>query len=91
VWKSTIYWIVATLLHYLERLYEHWHEAPGLLNANRALLETIVWPHFWAIQLLIALLIVPYCAAAELSRTLGEGELKTMFLGARGVGPSVLE
>jgi hypothetical protein len=40
-------------LHYLERLYDYWKEAPGLVAANPKLLAELNWAHFWAIQILL--------------------------------------
>jgi hypothetical protein len=49
--------------------------------ANERLLSAIVWPHFWAIQILLALLIVMYCVIAELVRVIGGDRMKMMFIG----------
>jgi hypothetical protein len=70
---------VASLVHYLERLYDFWKEAHGLAAANQRLLTEIVWPHFWAIQILLAVLILMYCIASEFARVVGEAKLKAMF------------
>jgi hypothetical protein len=80
-WKALIYFLVALLIHYLEHLYDFWKEAPGFAAANDKLLESIVWPHFWAIQLLLAVLIFGYCTMSELVRALGAHEVKRMFFG----------
>ncbi len=37
-WKSLIYFFVALFIHYLERLYDFWKEAPGFAAANEKLL-----------------------------------------------------
>jgi hypothetical protein len=47
-WKTLIYWLMATLIHYLERLIDFWRQAGGLVAGNRKLLAEIIWPHFWA-------------------------------------------
>lgn len=80
-WKTTIYCFVALVIHYLEHLYDFWKEAPGFVAANERLLSAIVWPHFWAIQILLALLIVMYCVIAELVRVIGGDRMKMMFIG----------
>jgi hypothetical protein len=80
-WKTTIYFFVAMLIHYLERLYDFWKEAPGLVAANQKLIAELVWPHFWAIQILLAVLIVMYCVMAELVRVIGPAKMKAMFFG----------
>jgi hypothetical protein len=76
-----IYFLVASLIHYLERLYDFWKVAPGLAAANQKLLAEIVWPHFWAIQILLAVLILLYCLTSELARVLGRDKLRKMFIG----------
>jgi hypothetical protein len=80
-WKTALYFLVASLIHYLERLYDFWKEAHGLAAANQRLLAEIVWPHFWAIQILLAVLILMYCIASEFARVVGGDKLKAMFFG----------
>jgi hypothetical protein len=82
LWKTLIYSSVATLLHYLERLIDFWHEAHGFMAANRLLLDKIVWAHFWAIELVIVVLVLDYCVIAEFARALGPQKLRQMFFGA---------
>jgi len=80
-WKTLIYAIVALVVHYLERLYEYWKEAPGISAANHQLLAAMNWPRFWAVQILLVTLIFVYCVIAELARVIGHHKLKTMFFG----------
>ena len=80
-WKTTIYFFVALVIHYLEHLYDFWKEAPGFVAANQQLFGAIVWPHFWAIQILLALLIVMYCVIRELVRVIGADKMKAIFFG----------
>src|SRR5690349_11993370 len=61
IWKTLIYTLVALLLHYFEHLIESWRHAGTLVAANRELLAQIVWPHFWAIQILLVVMIFSYC------------------------------
>src|SRR5437870_5924570 len=51
-WKTLIYLLMATVIHYLERLIDFWREAGSFVASNKKLLAEIVWPHFWAIQLI---------------------------------------
>jgi hypothetical protein len=37
-WKAALYSLVASLIHYLERLYDFWKEAHGLAAANQSCL-----------------------------------------------------
>ncbi len=80
-WKTTVYFVVALLVHYLEHLYDFWKEAPGVVAANQKLLAAIIWPHFWAIQIVLAVLIGMYCVMAELVRVIGADKMKAMFFG----------
>jgi hypothetical protein len=45
------------------------------------LLGEIVWPHFWAIQLWLVVLLFMYCAMRELIRAIGPSEVTRMFFG----------
>lgn len=80
-WKSLLYFVVATLIHYLERLYDFWKVAPGFAAANEKMLSEMIWPHFWAVQILLAVLIVWYCMVNEIARVIGPDRLLAMFFG----------
>ena len=80
-WKTTIYVLVAMLLHYLERLADFWKEAGSLVAGNQKLLAEIVWPHFWAIQILLVVLILMYCTMHELVRVIGRDKVLAMLFG----------
>ena len=80
-WKTTIYLLVATLVHYVERLIDFWREAGGFVAANEKLLAEIVWPHFWAVEILLLVLIVFYCMMRELVRVIGRDQVLEMFFG----------
>lgn len=80
-WKTVIYFIVATLVHYLERLIDFWREAGGFVAANEKLLALIVWPHFWAIQIFLMVMILNYCTARELVRVIGAQDMRRIFFG----------
>jgi hypothetical protein len=81
VWKTTIYVLVAALVHYLERLIDFWKEAGSLVAGNQKLLAEIVWPHFWAIQILLLVLICFYCMMRELVRVIGRDKVLEIFFG----------
>src|SRR5262245_50349178 len=49
-WKTLIYVLVATIIHYLEHLVDFARQAGGLVAGNRKLLAEMVWAHFWAIE-----------------------------------------
>ena len=80
-WKTLIYLAMSAVIHYLERLVESWRHAGGLIAANQKLLSEMVWPHFWAIQLILLVLIVMYCTIHELVRVIGRDKLLRKFFG----------
>ena len=82
-WKTTIYVLVAMLIHYLERLVDFWRQTGSLVAGNQKLLAEIVWPHFWAIQIILVVLIVMYCTMHELVRVIGRDKVLEIFFGTR--------
>ena len=80
-WKTTIYALVAMLIHYMERLVHYWREAGGFVAGNEKLLAEIVWPHFWAVQIFLVMLILIYCTMHELVRLIGGDKVRRMFFG----------
>ena len=83
-WKTVIYLLASMLVHYLERLIDFWSEAGGFVAGNQRLLSEMVWPHFWAIQILLLVLIAFYCTIHELVRAIGREKFLEMFFGIRG-------
>jgi hypothetical protein len=80
-WKTAIYFLIAMLVHYLERLVDFWREAGGFVAGNEKLFAEIVWPHFWAIQIFLLVLILMYCTTREFIRVIGADEVRRMFFG----------
>ena len=80
-WKTAIYFLIALVLHYLERLVDYLREAGGLAAANEKMLAEVVWPHFWAIQIVLVVLIFNYCVMHELVRVIGARKVGEMFFG----------
>jgi hypothetical protein len=81
VWKTVIYLLMATVIHYVERLIEFSRQAGGVIAGNEKLLTEIVWPHFWAVEILLFVLIVNYCTARELVRVIGREKALRLFFG----------
>ena len=80
-WKTLIYLLVSALIHYLERLYDFARQAGGIVGGNEKLLAEIVWPHFWAVQIILLVLIVMYCTMHELARVIGKEKVRRIFFG----------
>ncbi len=81
VWKTTLYALVAMIIDYLERLVDFWQKAGGFMAGNERLLAEIVWPHFWAVQIILAMLISMYCTVSEIARVIGGDKMRHMFFG----------
>ncbi len=80
-WKTLIYLLMATVIHYLERLIDFWRQTGSFVAGNKELLTKIVWPHFWAIQLILFVLIAMYCMMHELVRVIGREKAMRIFFG----------
>jgi len=80
-WKTAIYLLVSVIIHYLERLVEFSRQAGGLAAGNEKLLAEIVWPHFFAVQILLFVLILMYCTGRELVRLIGREKVLRAFFG----------
>jgi hypothetical protein len=86
-WKTLIYTLVALLIHYLEHLYDFARETGGIVAGNAKLLAEIIWPHFWAVQLILFVLIVMYCTMRELVRVIGKDKVIRIFFGPLPLPP----
>src|SRR5437667_2868227 len=80
-WKTVIYLLISAVIHYLERLIDFWRETGGFVAGNQKLLSEIIWPHFWAIQIILFVLIVMYCTMHELVRVIGKEKVLRIFFG----------
>ena len=80
-WKTVIYLLISAVLHYLERLIDFWRETGSFVAGNEKLLSEIIWPHFFAIQILLFVLIAMYCTVHELVRVIGREKALRIFFG----------
>jgi hypothetical protein len=80
-WKTTIYLLISVFIHYLERLFDFSRQAGGLVAGNDKMLAEIVWPHFWAVQIILFILIFTYCTTRELVRVIGKDRMVRIFFG----------
>jgi hypothetical protein len=79
VWKTVIYFVASLVVRYAEHIVHFWRQSAGFVEANRRLFLEIVWPHFWAVQLWLLILLFVYCAFRELVRALGRKRIIAMF------------
>jgi hypothetical protein len=80
-WKTVIYWLISVAIHYVERLIEFWRHAGSFAVGNKELFTEIIWPHFWAIQIILFVLIAMYCTMHELVRVIGREKALRIFFG----------
>ncbi len=80
-WKTLIYLVISAIIHYLERLIDFWRETGSFVAGNEKLLSLIIWPHFWAIQIILLVLIAMYCMMHELVRVIGREKALRIFFG----------
>src|SRR5881409_2213290 len=69
-WKTLIYLVMSAFVHYLERLIEFWRQTGSLIAGNEKLMSEMVWSHFWAIEIILFVLIAIYCTMHELVRVI---------------------
>ena len=81
VWKTVIYLLLATVIHYFERLIDFSRHAGGLVTGNQKLLTEVVWPHFWAVEILLFVLILVYRTGHEVIRVIGKAKMLRLFFG----------
>ena len=81
VWKTLIYLVMASIIHYLERLIDFSRQAGGIVAGNEKLLAEMVWPHYWAVEIILFLVILMYCTVRELARVIGKEKMLRLFFG----------
>ena len=53
----------------------------GHVAGNEKLLSEMVWPHCWAIEIILFILILVYCTARDLTRVIGREKMVRLFFG----------
>ncbi|HZS17332.1 MAG TPA: hypothetical protein VFA51_05300 [Candidatus Udaeobacter sp.] len=81
VWKTVIYLLIATVIHYVERLIDFSRQAGGIVEGSEKQLAEMIWPHFWAVEIILFLLILVYCTMRELERVIGKEKMLRLFFG----------
>ena len=81
VWKTFIYMVAALLVRYVEHLIPLILEYKNLTVANSHLLDEVVWPHFWLVQLWLLVCFLMYNTMREVGRILGREQVRSMFFG----------
>lgn len=79
VWKTGIYFAALFAFRYAEHLFHFWRQTRDVAEAHRRMIDELVWPHFWCVQLWSVILLLVYCAFRELVRALGRERVINMF------------
>jgi hypothetical protein len=80
LWKAAVYYLAVSFARYAEALFHIWRKTGSAEGAHGRLVDEIIWPHFWVVQLWLVILLVAFCAYRELDRALGAGRLTQIFL-----------
>ncbi len=86
-WKVTVYYLAVSVARYAEDWFHVWRKTGSVVGAHSRLVDEIIWPHFWVVQLWLVILLVIFCAYRELDRAVGRGRLIQIFL-RRPMAPS---
>ncbi len=81
LWKTFIYIVAALLVRYVEHLIPFIREYKNLIVANNHLLDEVIWPHFWLVQIWLLICFFMYSTIRELVRILGRKQVRSMFFG----------
>ena len=86
-WKTWIYFLAAGVVRYLEIFIHFYRVHRTVRDANRHMYDEVVWPHFWAIQIWLTVLLLIYCTMHELVDALGRDRMRELFFGVSGSAP----
>ncbi len=81
IWKTFFYLLISLFFRYLEVLIPMLVKHQSWSLANQHLQQEIVWPHFWAVQIWVWVLLFGYSIVRELVRTMGRREAIKRFFG----------
>jgi len=79
VWKTAIYFAALLAFRYTEHFVHFWRQTRDMAAANRRMIDEMIWPHFWALQIWLLVLLLFYCTFRELIRALGRTRIIQMF------------
>jgi len=81
IWKTLIYVLAALLVRYFEHVIPLVMQQKHFLEAHRLLIDKIIWPHFWLVQMWLLVLFFVFCAMRELVRAIGREQVIRLFIG----------
>ncbi len=81
VWKTVIYGIATLIVQFGEEFVPICWKYRSVTIAFERGWDEIIWPHFWAVHILLVFFLSLYVSLRELARVLGEAEFIKIFLG----------
>jgi hypothetical protein len=83
IWKTFIFSLFTLLFRCVEELVHLVSKYGSLSSASQHLIHEIVWPHFWSLQIVLLVSLLPFCSAVELIRVIGAIRIKEIFFGRK--------
>lgn len=83
VFKTIVFSIFTMLFMTIEELFRLSRKGGGLTAAWDKLMGDFTWPYFFAREAWIFILILLYCAGAELTRVIGKEKVVEIFFGRK--------
>jgi len=77
--KTVVFGLFTYLFLFIEELFHQMLKHGGFVASFDRLTADIVWPVFWSGEIWVAVLLLFYCAAAELIRAVGVDKTKAIF------------
>jgi hypothetical protein len=83
-WKTGIYFLASLVVRCVEHIIHFWRSTGSFADANRQLVEEVVWPHVLGVQLWLLVLLIVFCTVRELIGAIGRKQMIDLFFtGAR--------
>ena len=82
-WKTSLYAVGAIGVLYAEPFLKRLVKGAGLYLSHQQAWQELMSPRTWATMIWIVVLLLVFVTAQEMSRVLGKGQLKYLFLGHR--------
>ena len=70
------------IVRYVEHFLPFISKADGLISAHSHLMEEVIWPRFWSIQIWLLVLFFAFASLHELVRLIGRDRVLHMFFGS---------
>ena len=82
-WKTLLYAAGALVFLYTEPFLKHLIGGSGLYSSRSAAWRELMLPRTWPIMIWLVVLLLVFVTMKEISRVIGEDELKHIFFGRR--------